>query len=462
MKKFIGSLVAAGIMFSGCVDNLVNLNQPTQQKVQMQTNTNLPKLNLAVYVDNPILNVETDLVLAEELATVLKFNNLLLDRMPVSTQDLWPELLYDYDQKHPNIPKEAIRKYDDCLLKELIYDYSFYRYYDPIELRKQIKSVAGLAILANPSAIKKIAMLKVIENYGKKIEHTKNVISYKPFTCNCQYFNPKFKDYLKPVPKRVCLEIDKKMANKCEFFSKPLEEIFYKYEDSFLNLKVGASCFKPVEGKAYPSFRVAFYELLPNKYKTMIKKADEDFLNISEKIASLEAEIKLKKEKKQDVSALEKKLDSLKKEEENIKARREKLFSKALKEIEVSKDKVKLAMKLKKISDYINHSLGSVGIGTTVLTVSTIFDVKELLNLGANSKSAIMMTAVVYLHDNKAKNEKEAIKMAEERLKLLLKRAASLPKNALTIAYGIGAQKSFISDYADYIDAYVKLASKLK
>jgi len=89
-------------------------------------------------------------------------------------------------------------------------------------------------------------------------------------------------------------------------------------------------------------------------------------------------------------------------------------------------------------------------------------DVKELLSLGANAKNAVLMTAAIYLHDNRAKTQKEAVKIAEERLKLLLKRAANLPKNAITIVYGIASQKSFLSKYSDYIEAYLELGEKLK
>ena len=487
MKKIVGSLALAALMFSGCVSELASVgsamaglgNTSTKTTTVTKTTTKegnvtktqinqLPKLNLAIYIDNPILNVETDLVLAEELASVLKFNNLLLDRMPVSTKDIWPELLIDYQKSHKNISKKLIEQYNNCLLHELTYDYSFYKYYNPIDLRKQITSLAGLALIAHPSAVKKIAMLKVIESYGKRIEHTKNVISYKPMQCNCNYFNPKFKKYFKPISKRVCRKIDMKLAKKCEFFSKPLEDVYYKYEDQFLNLKVGAKCFKAVEGKSYPSFRAAFYALLPDEYRDSLKELDNKFLKISEDIAKLESEIKIlkkeskKMENKNKLAVLEKKLDKLKKEKENIEAQRDKNFDKAMKEIEVDKNKIALAKKLKDITDYIYNSLTSVGIGTTVLSLSTLMDVRELMSLGVNARSAVLMTAVIYMHDNKAKTTKEAIKMAEKRLKLLLKRSVDLPKNAITIVYGIMAQKSFLSNYSDYIKAYVKLGEKLK
>jgi len=469
MKKLMGSLVVAGLMFSGCVNSLPNMGMSgsntanTTQTTQSSNQTStLPKLNLGIYINNPILNVETDVVLAEELATVLKFNNLILDRMPVSTSDVWPELLNDYQQSHKNIAKNLIEQYDNCLLRELTQDYSFYRFYNPIALRKQITSLAGIFLLTNPSAMKKVAMLKVIESYGKRIEHTKNVVSYKPFQCSCKYFNPEFDKYLKPVSSKLCKKIDAEMAKKCEFFSKPLEDVYYKYESNFLNLKVGAKCFKVVEGKSYPSFREAFYSLLPDNYKDTIKEIDYKFLDVSQEIAKLEAEIKVEKEKNKNVTVLEKKLDKLKKEKENIESQRDKIFDKAMKEIEVNKNKIALAKKLKNISDYINSSLTNVGIGTTVLSVSTLMDVRELLNLGNKTQEAVLMTAAIYLHDNKAKTQKEAVEIAEKRLKLLLKRAVNLPKNAITIVYGIGAQKSFLSKYSDYIESYLKLGEKLK
>jgi len=136
------------------------------------------------------------------------------------------------------------------------------------------------------------------------------------------------------------------------------------------------------------------------------------------------------------------------------------LFEKAKKEIVVDKNKILLAKKIKTVFDYINSNLTGVGIGTVVLSINTLNDVKDIISLGANSMNAIQMTAAIYLIDNPGKTQQEAIEYAKKRLTLLLKRIIDLPANAAAIIYGIASQKSIISDYIDYVDAYLKLYEK--
>ena len=437
-----------------------------QNKMIMQ------KPTLEYYINNPILNVEMDTILAEELATMIKMNKLILDRIPISIDDKWPELLRDYqkglsdkDKNSTKISKakDAYNEYLDNLLKK---DYSFYQIYDPVALNKQIKSVAGIAIVTSPSAMKKIILLKIIENYGKNMEHLKNTISYKPLGCSKKYYNPKFSNMFKPLKKHICRRIERRLAKRCEFFSKPIEDILFKYEKGFYDLKVGARCFKVVRGKSYPSFKRAFYNLLPNNKRDSIKRADEELENINMALAKLKGEIEVaKKSDKKDenrIALLEKKEKILKEKKDNIEEKRSKLFEDAKSHIVVNKEKIELALKLKTIIDYINHNLTSVGIGTTILTVNTIFDVKDIAKLGINAQNALMMTAAIYMQNSKNKNYKEGLKLAKKRLKLLLKRAIKLPENAITIVYGISSQKSFISDYEDYIDALIEAGKKAK
>lgn len=499
MKKRLLLIAAiAAIVFSGCVGpQTLSSFTPQQQQAAMKyrqkymanQKNNMPmmKPTLEYYIDNPILNVEIDLILAEELATMLKMNNLVIDRMPISINDKWPELLRDYqkglntkddkakedkdssDNKKSSIDKklqkakDAYDLYLDSLLKR---DYSFYKIYDPVALKKQMKSVAGIALITSPSAIKKLILLSIVEAYGKNMEHLKNVISYKPLGCGKKYYNPKFSYMFRKLSHRTCRRIERRLHRRCSFFSKPIEDILYKYEDGFYNLKVGARCFKAVEGRSYPSFRAAFYRLLPNNIRNSIKSIDEKLKYLNIKIIRLKGRLKVAKNaKKKDenkIALLEKKEEKLEKRRDNLKDQREKLFKEAKNRIVVDKNKIKLALKLKTISDYIHGNLTSVGIGTTILGVNTFFDVKDIIKLGANAQKALMMTGAIYMADNKAKNFDEATKMAKKRLKLLLKRTIKLPQNAVAIVYGISTQLSMMSDYRDYIEAVIEAGKKAK
>jgi hypothetical protein len=483
--KFKLLATASFFLLSGCVNtnnlamqNVLNIaqnnnTQPTVINSSYNQNNNLNNssspFTLGIYIDNPILNVEIDTVLAEELATVIKMNNLIVNNMPISIEDKWPELLKDYQDYSKNKEMKKFenekKEYDEYLISLLKNDYSFYKYYDPDNIRKQIKSLAGLALIAHPSAMKKIVVLKIIQKYGLNIEHLKNVISYKPLGCGVPYYNPKFASMFKPVKKSLCEEIDKKLSKQCEFFSKSLEDIIYKYEDKFYSLKVGANCLKAVEGKTYPSFRTAFYSLMADDLRNKIKQMDDELRNVHIKIAHLKSDIKIaeaKKENENKILVLKKSLKKLEKEKDNIESIRDKLYEEAKNRIIVDKEKVKLALKLKILVDYIKSNLVNVGVGTTVLSINTFLDVKELLNLGPKADNAIELTVLVYMADNKLLDKNEAVNIAKKRLALLLKRAALLPKNVFIIVYGIGAQISMLSDYTDYLDAVINAGKKAK
>jgi len=475
MKKllFTGA-ICGGLFFTGCVNQMMSSaiipqTQNTQSSINKNKSNNFFSVNpnqlrLEYFTENPILNIEMDLIFAEELATTLKLNSLILDRMPISTQDKWPELLDDFSKNDKNFSKEAVDKYDQYLTSLLKKDYSFYRIYDPDTLKKSMKNIGGLALMVNPSAMKKIVILTIIGKYGKHLEHTKNVISYKPLGCGVAYYNPKFKDMFKPVKRSVCKKIDREVGKKCPFFTLPMEEILLKYSKNFYDLKVGAKCFRAVEGKTYHSIKDAFYSLLPNKYKKDIKNKDVELTILDNKILKLKEKIKLEenKEKKDEkqITLLNKKLKELETKKENIEKLRKKLFEKATKEIVVDKNKILLAKKIKTVFDYINSNLTGIGIGTVVLSINTLNDVKDIISLGANSMNTIQMTAAIYLIDNPGKTQQEALNFAKKRLTLLLKRVKDLPANAAAIIYGIASQKAIISDYIDYVDAYLKLYEK--
>jgi hypothetical protein len=188
------------------------------------------------------------------------------------------------------------------------------------------------------------------------------------------------------------------------------------------------------------------------------------------KIASKKGEVallKIKKEKAKDkdtfdkkIALLNKEVDKLNDEVDNKKDIRSKLYEDSIKEININKHKYRLAKKLKTITDYMSTNLTSVGIGTTVLTVNTVIDVKDLLSLATNPQQALMYTSMIYVESGAISDRKKAMETTKERLKFLLKRTVSLPKNAFEVAYGITSQKILMSDYEDYIDALIEAGKK--
>lgn len=45
---------------------------------------------------NPLIEMELNLALLDEVAAMVKLNQIILERMPISYEDKWPELLNDY------------------------------------------------------------------------------------------------------------------------------------------------------------------------------------------------------------------------------------------------------------------------------------------------------------------------------------------------------------------------------
>jgi len=70
---------------------------------------------------NPAMELEMDLVFLDEIAAMTKLNQLLLERLPVSLEDPWPELLNQYSEDPAKNEGKARPRYD-CFLLEPIED----------------------------------------------------------------------------------------------------------------------------------------------------------------------------------------------------------------------------------------------------------------------------------------------------------------------------------------------------
>lgn len=487
--------------------------KPPKQKFFRYGNTTIHLSD--AFLDNPIMSFELSGLLAEQLATIVKINHLIMDRMPISIEDKWPELLRDWqlglsssnkdDKKEDSEDKpeasqatlkqaqafdkatepvytcdEAVSEYKNQLDSHLKINFSFFNMFNTGELISGLKEGGGIgSIFSSPvEAMKKMALLKVSEEYGYSLLHARNVLSREPLGCKVKYPNAEFLDMhaqkttdCKPLPK------------ECEFFTMPLEEaiLAYKNINSFIDTTVDTKCLRTVEGRVYESFSKAFYELLPSNSRSALEKVDNDYEQIDQKLKallfekeSLTALLELKNSDNETQKAeinfaeAEAKLEVVKKEidvTENKKSEivklREKLYKDAIKEIEVDPEKIKLAYKLKNITDYLDNSLAKVSATAVVLTASVIWDVKNLFKLTFSPFEAIAKTSFVlsYSSDSNLIPEQTS-ELVKTRLTKLLSRAGSLPVNIAAIAYGIKSQLSFLSPYRDYINAMVDLGVK--
>lgn len=78
---------------------------------------------------NPLIEAEIDITLANEIAAIVKMNQVMLERMPVSYEDNWPEILNSYYRTSYLTEKEKRNKtkYNDCLkrlLKKRIFPFT--------------------------------------------------------------------------------------------------------------------------------------------------------------------------------------------------------------------------------------------------------------------------------------------------------------------------------------------------
>ena len=116
-----------------CIISVLFLSTGCLKAIEQATGIELSK---AV---NPAMELEMDLVFLDEIAAMTKLNQLLLERMPVSMEDPWPEMLNQYSQETPKNEEAAREKYDECLLKLLKDDFYFFRFYNPALVAKKLE-----------------------------------------------------------------------------------------------------------------------------------------------------------------------------------------------------------------------------------------------------------------------------------------------------------------------------------
>jgi len=422
----------------------------------------------AVKAANPIMEVEMDLFFMDLVAAQVKMNQLMLERMPISRDDNWPELLVHYsDGETANDKEKAARKaYEACLERALKEDFSFYRIFDfSIYLGAlfRVGSMEDLMGCALVAARGKLA-IEASKILGKRYEHAKWVLSSLPFGCKCSYYSTKFLS-LRPGISECRVGVG---GPECSFFARPTEQIMHEKLfggglKSWVDLKVPSECFRVVsgehlggatKGKGSGTFESVFYSLLPSGLRDDLQRVDDELFMAVSDLETIEAKLKETHLREPEKTVLRRQMKSLEKEKDNKEGIQKKLYKQAMTTIEPNREKIAAAKKLLRIAEYIDDTFVEVNTAMIALTVKIIDDVLLFGELGpgdmAQRAAFLTMHGIVKGVD------------LQKRIELQEKRAISLPVTwASTWGYAI-AQKMKVSRYKDYLEAMVKMEKKMK
>jgi len=411
---------------------------------------------------NPLIEAEIDLTLVDEVSAMIKVNEILLDRLPISYEDPWPELLNDYQKTKLNKKqKKAKKRYNDCLRKLLKKDFSFYDLYDANAYAVSILSTGNFWSSAL-GALGSRLFIEGSENLGIEFEHAKSVISYVPFCCQCKYFKPSYCD-LSPGAS-ICKKIRSYPEyRKCTFFNRPVEDMLSKYLFSaggikhWADLPIDLSCFRAVKGEQLGTFKDVFYSILPPSIRMKIERVDSELMVVQSDYESVKARLKDKKLSKAERAALKKKKAMLYKEVHNKKAIQKKLYHEALSTLYVTEENIRKAKKLREIVDYIDRNFAETMLVMTQLTLKIINDVQTISQMNL-ARAFITYPFLV----KKGVFRKRNKKYYEHRFSNIVKKLVTLPVTYFEILGYAMAQKYQVSKYKGYLDAMLKMEKKLK
>ncbi len=417
---------------------------------------------------NPIMEVEMDLFFMDLVAAQVKMNQLLLERMPISRDDEWPELLVHYSQGATDNAREkdAKKAYDACLERALKSDFSFYRIYDfsiylgALFRAGSMEDLMGCALVA---ARGKLA-IEASKILGRRYEHAKWVLSSLPFGCKCSYYSTKFRS-LRPGLGECRVGAG---GPECSFFSSPTEQILHAQLfggglRSWVDMKVPSECFRVVsgehlggagKGKGGGAFENVFYSLLPSGVRDDIQKVDDELFLTVRDLETTDAKLREANLKEGEKAALRRQRQSLENEKNNKELIQKRLYKQAMITIEPAPEKIAAAKKLLKIAEYIDGTFSEVNTAMIALTVKIVDDIWLFGELGPGD----IAQRIAFLTTHGIVKGVDL----QKRFELLAKRAISLPVTwAHTWGYAV-AQKMKVSRYKDYLEAMVKMEKKMK
>jgi len=404
---------------------------------------------------NPVMELEMDLVFLDEIAAYTKLNQMILERVPISMDDAWPELLNHYTDCE-EFEKRSKGRYDDCLTELLKEDFFFYRTYDTALYFNLLGTGGAKALLARAViSARDLLIIEGAKELGRRYEHAKWVVSYYPFGCKCCYFSPRFAS-LTPVSTE-CLQI--KPLIGCSFFMDPTEVVLYDYLfekggfDSWVELQINPECFRVVEGEVLGTFEEVYYTLLPDHLRDGIKRVDQEVNLIGIDLEAVKARQKEKDLPSREMARLEKEEEVLEKRLKNKQAAQKKLYNTARSTLEPTPEKVRKAQKLLQVADFIDKGFAEISTAMTTLSIKIVDDLLALSEFGTQQ----IASSMTYLVTQGVASGSFAAKRAE----LLGKRLISLPVNYAQVWGYAAAQKYRVSKYRDYLEALVKMGEKL-
>ena len=407
---------------------------------------------------NPVMELEMDLVFLDEIAAFTKLNQIILERVPISLDDPWPELLNHYSETPSGKEKKARERYDACLETLLKEDFYFFRTYNTAMYFNMMGTGSATAMLAKAIVTARdLLVIEAAQEMGIRFEHAKWVLSYYPFGCKCDYYSRRFAS-LRPGSKE-CRKIRKK--KKCPFFSVSTEQMLYRYlfseggMKSWEDLKISIDCLHIVEGERLGTFKDVFYTLLPDHLQSRIKSVDNEVNEIVSELAAIQARLKEEGLKGTEVRALEKRKDGLQKQILNKSGIQSKLYEQAISTLEVTPEKVKKAKKLLHITRFIDYNFSQISAAMSALTIKLTDDMLAFSGFGQSQITNSMIT----LGTQGVASETTA--SARKRGELLGKRFLSLPVNYVQIwSYAI-SQKSKVNTFMNYLEALEEMGEKL-
>jgi len=405
---------------------------------------------------NPIMELEMDLVFLDEIAAFTKLNEMILDRVPVSIADPWPELLNHYTAETAKEEAAGKEAYDACLFESLKEDFFFYRTYN-VALYFNLMGGGSSGVLARAIiSARDLLIIEGAKDLGRRYEHAKWVIGHVPFGCKCCYFSPRFVSVA--TGSAPCRQATSR--NDCPFFDQPTEVMLYQYLfgkggfDSWVDLQIKPECFRTVEGEHLGVFKDVYYTLFPDHLRQDIRGVDDELQLATRDLERVEARQEIKGLSDAEKAALSKEESDLEKKVEDLTEAQKKLYQKALTTLEVTPEKVEKAKKLKEIVTFMDNGFDQVSTAMTGLTIKITDDLLAFRSFGSDQVNA----GITYLVTQGIANGSYAAKRSE----LLGKRIASLPVNyAQTWGYAI-SQKSRIAQYKEYLEAMVAMEKKLK
>lgn len=406
---------------------------------------------------NPAMELEMDLVFLDEIAAMTKLNQLLLERMPVSMEDPWPEMLNQYSQDPRKGEQAARKKYDECLLTLLKNDFYFFRFYNPALYFSYVGPDGVNALLARAIiAARGTLIIEAAKTMGKRYEHAKGVLGYYPIGCKCPYYTASF-----PTLRQGSAECRRMTIKRgCAFFNIPTEEMLNQYLfeknglKSWVDLRVPIDCLRVVEGEHLGTFKEVFYTLLPDHVRDTMEKVDTEVEIVVADLKEVQARLEEKDLPPGQRAALEKREDELEEEVEDKITIQQKLYKEATSTVEVTPEKVRTAKKLLSIVAFIDDSFSQVSAAMTALTVKLVDDMMILAEFSTNQ----IANSIGYL----AAQGIASGPGARKRASILARRFATLPVNYAQIWGHAISQKDRIGIYLNYLEALAAMEKKLK